>query len=64
MAQRKFQYKASIPAPSQKEADIKMKALMTMAARLSAGQLSAIEKVVKTDPAKVDMALDFIGYRG
>lgn len=62
MATKKFSYKANIPAPNQRDADIKMKALMTMASRLNAKQLAAVERVIKTDPDKIDMALNFIGY--
>lgn len=62
--QKKFSYKASIPAAGQKQADIKMASLMRIASKLNAGQLEAIAKVVQNDPAKIEMALNFIGYKG
>lgn len=58
-----YQYNASIPAPTEAQADTKMEALMTMAAHLDANTLKAFAHVLTTDPGKVRVAKSFLGIK-
>lgn len=58
---RKFQYDISIEAKTESEADSKMKALTTLASKLSEKELSKLAHIVKTDPVKTALAKKYLG---
>jgi hypothetical protein len=58
---KKFNYDISIEAPSEKEADVKMKALTALASRLTAKELDKLAHIVKNDPVKTEMAKRALG---
>lgn len=58
---KKFQYEISIEAKEEKEADTKIGALTTLAAKLSAQELSKLAHIVKHDPVKTALAKKYLG---
>ena len=58
---RKFQYDISIEAKTESDADSKMKALTTLASKLSEKELSKLAHIVKTDPVKTALAKKYLG---
>lgn len=58
---RKYQYDISIEARSESEADNKMKALTTLACKLSEKELIKLAHIVKTDPVKTALAKKYLG---
>ena len=57
----KFNYTMTIEAPAKPEADTKMKALATLASRLSAKELDKLAWIVKNDPVKTAIAKQALG---
>ena len=58
---KKFNYTITIEAPSEAEADTKMKALITLASKLSAKELDKLAWIVKNDPIKTAIAKKALG---
>jgi hypothetical protein len=58
---KKYQYDFSIEAASQTEADAKMTALVTLAARLKANELTKLAHVIANDPIKTALAKKYLG---
>ena len=58
---KKYHYTMTIDAQVEKDADEKMQALITLASKLSAKELSGLAHVVKTDPAKTALAKKYLG---
>ena len=54
-------YEISIPAPSEAEANIKMKALTILASKLTAKELERLAYVVQNDPVKTAFAKRALG---
>lgn len=57
----KHSYELTIEAATEKEADTKMKALTTLASKLSAKELEKLAWIVKYDPAKTALAKRALG---
>jgi hypothetical protein len=57
----KYPYDIKIEAPSEKEAEIKIKALCSIQKRLSAAVLEKLAHVVKHDPIKLALAKRYLG---
>ncbi|RYZ30060.1 MAG: hypothetical protein EOO10_04150 [Chitinophagaceae bacterium] len=58
---KKFQYDLSIEAVTETEADAKMTALTTLAAKLSQKELTKLAHVIKHDPIKTSLAKQYLG---
>lgn len=58
---KKFQYDLSIEAATETEADAKMTALTTLAAKLSQKELTKLAHVIKHDPIKTSLAKKYLG---
>lgn len=58
---KKYNYDITITASSEAEADTKMAALMTLAAKLTASELDKLAHVVKNDPIKTAIAKKALG---
>jgi hypothetical protein len=58
---QKFNYDITIEANAETEADTKMKALTTLAAKLSAKELDKLAWIVKNDPVKTALAKKALG---
>jgi hypothetical protein len=58
---KKYQYDISIEAASQTEADAKMTALTTLAAKLKPNELAKLAHVIKNDPIKTALAKKYLG---
>jgi hypothetical protein len=56
-----FEYDIAIQANTQNEADTKMEALMTIAARLTSNELAKMADVIKNDPFKTALAKKYLG---
>ena len=57
----KFTYNFSIEAPTEKEAETKMKGLTTLASKLSVKEIDRLADIVKNDPVKTAMAKAALG---
>ncbi|TRU49816.1 MAG: hypothetical protein EWV91_07025 [Microcystis aeruginosa Ma_QC_Ca_00000000_S207] len=57
----KYTYEISISAPTEKEADTKMKALTVLSSKLKAAELDKLADIVKNDPIKTAMAKTALG---
>ncbi len=57
----KYNYDISIEAPTEQEAETKMKALTVLASRLSAKELEKLAHIVKNDPVKLALAKKALG---
>lgn len=57
----KHQYEISIEAASEGEATAKMKALTTLASKLSQTELTKLAHIVKNDPVKTALAKKYLG---
>lgn len=57
----KHSYELSLEAATNKEADTKMQALVTLASRLTANELEKLAWIVKNDPVKTAMAKKALG---
>lgn len=58
---KKYHYTMTIDAQVEKDADEKMQALIILASKLSAKELSGLAHVVKTDPTKTALAKKYLG---
>ena len=58
---KKFNYEITIEAPSEAEADTKMKAITILASKLSAKELDKLAWIVKNDPVKTAIAKKALG---
>ncbi|MFA6923609.1 MAG: hypothetical protein WC223_05075 [Bacteroidales bacterium] len=58
---KKYNYKITIEASSEKEADIKMNALTVLASKLNERELEKLAWLVKNDPVKTAMAKKYLG---
>jgi len=58
---KKFQYDISIEGKTETEADAKMKALTTLACKLSQVELTNLAHIVKHDPVKTALAKKYLG---
>ena len=58
---KKYSYELEIAAPSEKEADTKMEALLVLAAKLSTKELEKLAHIVKNDPVKLALAKNALG---
>lgn len=58
---KKFSYEITITASTESEAEVKMKALTTLIAKLSAKELAKLADIVKNDPVKTAMAKKALG---
>ena len=58
---KKFQYDLSIEAATETEADAKITALTTLAAKLSQKELTKLAHVIKHDPVKTSLAKKYLG---
>lgn len=56
-----FEYDLKISAPSEKEADVKMKALTVFAENFSAKELDRLAYVIKNEPGKIALAKQSLG---
>lgn len=57
----KFSYDLEISATNEQEADTKMQALTTLAAKLTAKELAKLADIIKNDPIKTAMAKRALG---
>jgi hypothetical protein len=57
----KFNYEIEIEAPSEKEADNKMKSATTLLTKLNGNELSKLAHIVKNDPVKLALAKNALG---
>ena len=57
---KKFHYDISIEAKTETEADAKMTALTTLAAKLSPAELTKLAHIVKHDPVKTALAKKYL----
>jgi len=57
----KFSYDINIEASNETEADTKMKALTTLASKLSVKELDKLAWIIKNDPAKTALAKKALG---
>ena len=57
----KFKYEIHIEASSEKEADSKMKSVITMLSKLKTNELEKLAHIVKNDPVKLAMAKSALG---
>ena len=57
----KYQYEISIEAKTENESDAKMKALTTLASKLSEKELTKLAHVIKHDPIKTALAKKYLG---
>lgn len=57
----KFNYEISIEAPTEQEADKKMKAISVLASKLNVKELDKLAYIVKNDPVKLAMAKSALG---
>jgi hypothetical protein len=58
---KKFRYEITIEANAEKEALIKMQAVVTLVSKLSANELDKLAYIVKNDPVKLAMAKNALG---
>jgi hypothetical protein len=58
---KKYNYELEIGASNEKEADIKMEALIILAAKLNAKELDKLAYIVKNDPVKTALAKKALG---
>lgn len=58
---QKYSYEIVVEAPTEKDADTKMKALTVLASKLTAKELEKLAHIVKTDPVKTAMAKKALG---
>lgn len=58
---KEYNYNIRIAALLEKEATEKMNALVVLAARLTAAELSKLANVVKNDPVKLALAKKYLG---
>ena len=58
---RKFNYSITLEASAEAEADTKMKALTTLAAKLSMKELEKLAWIIKNDPIKTALAKKALG---
>lgn len=58
---KQFQYDFSVKEQNAAEADKKMQALTTLAARLTTKELCKLAHIVEHDPAQTAMAKKFLG---
>ena len=58
---KKYSYDINIEAASEADADTKMKALITLASKLSAKELDKLAWIVKNDPTKTALAKKALG---
>jgi hypothetical protein len=58
---KKYHYDISIEASTETEADAKMTALTTLAAKLSQVELTKLAHVIKHDPVKTSLAKKYLG---
>ncbi len=56
-----FEYEIKIPAPSEKESEIKMKALTVFAERFTSKELGRLAYVVINEPGKIALAKQALG---
>ena len=57
----KYQYDITIEARTEQDADTKMAALITLASKLTAQELSKLAHIVKHDPVKTALAKKYLG---
>jgi hypothetical protein len=57
----KFSYTINIDAPSEKDAETKMKALTVLASKLTAKELDKLADIIKNDPVKTALAKKALG---
>ncbi len=58
---QKYSYEIVVEAPTEKDADTKMKALTVLASKLTAKELEKLAHIVKNDPVKTAMAKKALG---
>jgi hypothetical protein len=58
---KKYAFEITIEAPSDKEADVKMASLTTLASKLSVRELEKLAWIVKNDPVKTALAKKALG---
>ena len=58
---KKFHYDISIEAKTDSEAQAKMAALTTVAAKLSQSELTKLAHIIKHDPVKTALAKKYLG---
>ena len=58
---QKYSYEIVVEAPTEKDADTKMKALIVLASKLTAKELEKLAHIVKNDPVKTAMAKKALG---
>jgi hypothetical protein len=58
---KKFRYEITIEASAEKEALVKMQAVVTLVSKLTAQELDKLAYIVKHDPVKLAMAKNALG---
>ena len=58
---KKYNYEVEITAPSEAEADSKIKSLTVLGAKLNAKELGGLEHVVLNEPVKLALAKQALG---
>lgn len=58
---KNYSYKLTMQEKTEQDADQKMEALLTLAAKLSVQELSRLAHIVKTDPVKTALAKKYLG---
>ena len=56
-----YDYEIQIQASNEKEADSKMKSLITLAKKLKSHELVKLADVIKNDPVKTGLAKKYLG---
>ena len=57
----KYTYNFSIEAPTEQEAETKMRALTALASKLNTKELDKLAHIVKNDPVKLSLAKKALG---
>ena len=58
---KKFKYEITIEATEEKEAVVKMQAIVTLVSKLTVKELEKLAYIVKHDPVKLAMAKNALG---
>lgn len=56
-----FEYEIALKEADEKDADLKMKALLILAKKLKAEVLVGLSNMVLNDPAKTKLAISYLG---
>jgi hypothetical protein len=58
---KKYEYEITIEANDEREAQVKMNALIALASKLKAHELAKLAHIIKNDPIKTALAKKYLG---